>query len=312
MSPDGGPAGPRGVAANAALFVDARGSIAPLLPMPMRDPRSLPRPVAAALGAEAVAILRAGRYAAPSGRVVELAAEVDRARAGARAYPPTEVIPRPPPGAHDTRFATRGESTLAATRALVDAGRRPAALNFASARNPGGGFLSGARAQEESLCRASALSACLDGAPMYEAHRARRDPMYASWTLYAPEVPVFRGDDEALLEAPWRAAFVTSPAPNVKALRENSPERLDELDAVYDDRIARVLAVAARHGHDAVVLGAWGCGAFGGSAELVAARFDAALRGGFRGVFAEVVFAVLDTSPERRTIGPFARRFGGG
>ena len=122
---------------------------------------------------------------------------------------------------------------------------------------------------------------------------------------------MFRGEDDVLLEAPWRCAFVTSPTPNGKALRENTPARLDELGAVYDDRIGRILSVAALHHHDAVVLGAWGCGAFGGSAEDVAARFDAALRGDFRGVFAEVVFAVLDTSPERRTIGPFARRFGG-
>lgn len=130
----------------------------------------------------------------------------------------------------------------------------------AAARNPGGGFLGGARAQEESICRASALHACLVDAPMYEAHRGRRDPMYTSWTLLAPDVPVFRDDDGGLLEAPWRCGFVTSPAPNVKALRESHPERLGELDP---------------------------------------------------GVFAEGVFAVLDTSPERRTIGPFARRFGG-
>jgi uncharacterized protein (TIGR02452 family) len=277
----------------------------------MKDPRSLPRSVAIELGVEALAITRAGRYTAPSGRVVELAADIERARAGAAHYAPTEAVPRPAAGGHDTRFAAVNESTLAAARALALAGRRVAALNFASARSPGGGFLTGARAQEESLCRASALHACLVDAPMYEAHRARRDPMYASWTLVATDVPVFRDDDDGrLLEAPWRCGFVTSPAPNVKALRESAPGRLGELAGVYDERIARVLAAAALRGHDALVLGAWGCGAFGGDPEQVAARFDRALRVDFRGVFAEVVFGVLDTSPGRRAIGPFARRFG--
>jgi len=46
------------------------------------------------------------------------------------------------------RLATLGEGHLAC-------------LNFASARQPGGGFLAGAQAQEESLARASALYRCL-------------------------------------------------------------------------------------------------------------------------------------------------------
>jgi uncharacterized protein (TIGR02452 family) len=275
----------------------------------VQDPRSIRRDVAAALGAEAVLITHEGRYVAPSGAVVEIAHHVERALEGCTHHPPSERLPTPPPGERATRITTRGVSTLAAARALVEAGRDPAALNFASARNPGGGFLNGARAQEESLCRASALYACIVDAPMYPPHRAARDPMYTSWTLYAPMVPVFRDDDGALLERPWRCSFVTSPAPNVKVLLERQPERAGDLSGVYDDRIARVLSLAAMNGHDAVVLGAWGCGAFGGDPEQVAGRFERALAGAFRGVFDEVVFAVLDTSPDRRTIGPFERRF---
>ncbi len=275
----------------------------------MQDPRSIRRDVAAAQGAEAVTITHDGRYVAPSGAVVEISHHVERALEGCTHHPPSERLPTPPAGERSTRVVTRGVSTLAAARALVDAGRDVAALNFASARNPGGGFLNGARAQEESLCRASALYACLVNAPMYPPHRAARDPMYSSWTLYAPLVPVFRGDDGVLLERPWRCSFITSPAPNVKVLLERTPDREGELPRVYDERIARVLSAAAMNGHDAAVLGAWGCGAFGGSAELVAERFERALSGSFRGVFDEVVFAVLDASPDRRTIGPFERRF---
>ena len=95
----------------------------------------------------------------------------------------------------------------------------------------------------------------------------------------------------------------------VKALRERRSERLAEVPGVMRERIARVLTVAAREGHASVVLGAWGCGAFGGDTESVAGIFKEALAGPFRGVFEEVVFAVLDTTDDRRFIGPFARRF---
>ena len=103
------------------------------------------------------------------------------------------------------------ETTLVASRRLVDAGYRPVALNVALAKHPGGGFLTGARAQEESLARSSALFACLDGNPMYDFHRARQDPMYSDYALYSPDVPVIRADDGTLLDDPYMCSFVTCP-----------------------------------------------------------------------------------------------------
>lgn len=275
----------------------------------MKDPREIGRDVAAKQGAEAVAISERGWYVAPSGATVQIGEAVARARAGTRSHPPDVAIARPRPGSRAGRVSVVHESTLAAARRLHAAGLVPIALNFASARHPGGGFLSGARAQEESLCRASALYVCLRGQPMYGYHGQLHDALYTSWVIYSPEVPVFRGDDGALLAAPWPCSFVTAPAPNAKALRERAPQRLGEVGPALGERIERVLAVAAAAGHPSVVLGAWGCGAFGGDAEDVARRFAEALAGPFRGVFEAVVFAVLDSSPERRFIGPFERRF---
>jgi uncharacterized protein (TIGR02452 family) len=275
----------------------------------MRDPREIRRDAAAAMGAEAVRICHEGGYVAPSGRRVELRDAVDEAIADTVPVPPNQRLDTCPVGQKKTRVEVREESTLVAARRLHAAGLDPVALNFASAHNPGGGFLSGARAQEESLCRASALYVCIKGQPMYAHHAGARDPMYSHYMLYSPNVPVFRDDDGPLLDEPWRCAFITAAAPNVKALRDHGPERAREVPAVLGERVARVLAVAAREGHASVVLGAWGCGAFGGDARLVADTFGAALDGPFRGTFTSVVFAVLDTSADRRTIGPFERRF---
>jgi len=275
----------------------------------VKDPREVRREVAAKLGKEAVDIGWAGRYEAPSGRVVDIATMVAAAAAGTISVAPDEAMETCPRGQFQTRISVRNESTLVAAQRLHAAGLRPAALNFASAMSPGGGFLSGARAQEESLARSSALYACLHGQPYYAHHQRLQDEMYTSWLLYSPDVPVFRDDDGALLEEPWPCTFITAAAPMVKVLSRQSPERLAEVPAVMRERISRVLTIAGSQGHASVVLGAWGCGAFGGDTESVAEIFKEALHGPFRGAFAEVVFAVLDVSADRATIGPFSRRF---
>src|SRR5438105_1456545 len=74
---------------------------------------------------------------------------------------------------------------------LAPAYRQVAALNFASARHPGGGWLSGAHAQEESLARASGLVASIADDPMYARHAQSHDALYTSSAIYTSDVPVF-------------------------------------------------------------------------------------------------------------------------
>jgi uncharacterized protein (TIGR02452 family) len=74
-------------------------------------------------------------------------------------------------------------------------------------------------------------------------------------------------------------------------------------------RIHRVLAIARAYGHTAIVLGAWGCGAFGNDAYRTAFDFRQALETEFNGVFSDIVFAITDWSPERRFLGPFRKVF---
>jgi uncharacterized protein (TIGR02452 family) len=145
---------------------------------------------------------------------------------------------------------------------------------------------------------------------MYEFHRERRDAMYTDYVLYSPDVPVIRTDDGALLDQPWLLSIITSPAVNRRALEEWAPGRMEEIRPVMSRRTRKVLAVAAHHGHDRLVLGAWGCGAFGIDPGLMAAVFHEQLAGPFEGAFRTVVFAITDWSAEQRFIGPFRRQFG--
>jgi len=74
-------------------------------------------------------------------------------------------------------------------------------------------------------------------------------------------------------------------------------------------RIRRVLGIAAAHGFADLVLGAWGCGAFGNDATATAQSFRESFAGPFEAAFDQVVFAVTDWSPERRFLGPFRDAF---
>ena len=74
------------------------------------------------------------------------------------------------------------------------------------------------------------------------------------------------------------------------------------------ERVERVLGVAALHGHEVLVLGAWGCGVFRNDPGQIAELFRVALASRYRGAFTHVVFAVLDSSGE--TLGSFEQVFG--
>ncbi len=196
------------------------------------------------------------------------------------------------------------ETTLGASRRLVDCGKRPLALNFANGTETGGGFLRGATAQEEALCRSSALYATLVDDPMYEFHRKHELWAEASdWMILSPDVPVFRDDRGMELDAPWLLSFITGAAPYAPAI--GNPRAGDLLQR----RIERVLTIAQAYGYTELILGAWGCGAFGNDALRTARDFRNVLDGEFASAFSEVVFAIADWSPERRFLGPFREVF---
>ncbi|MGW4567414.1 TIGR02452 family protein [Streptomyces sp. NPDC004561] len=254
-------------------------------------------------------IVAAGRYRAPDGREVSIAAAVESARSGTRMHGP-EPVPVPSAPGTGTAVEVTGESSLEAARRL--AGAPVAVLNFASARNPGGGYLNGAQAQEEALCRASALYTCLLRArAFYDHHRAHRDPFYTDRVIHSPAVPVFRDDRGRLLPEPYLAGFLTAAAPNAGVVRRTAPERAAGLPAALAVRAERVLETAAAHGYRRLVLGAWGCGVFQNGPAQVAGAFRALLGPGgrFARTFEHVVFGVLDRTPGATVREAFERAF---
>ncbi|MGW0818105.1 TIGR02452 family protein [Streptomyces viridiviolaceus] len=253
-------------------------------------------------------IVMAGAYRTPGGREVSIAAAVEAAREGTRMRGPGPVEV-PPCSPARTALEVTGESSLEAARRL---GGRVAVLNFASARNPGGGYLNGAQAQEEALCRASALYTCLLRArEFYDHHRAHRDPFYTDRVIHSPDVPVFRDDRGRLLEEPYTAGFLTAAAPNAGVVLRTAPDRAPELPDALAARAERVLETAAAHGYRRLVLGAWGCGVFRNDPAQVAGAFRVLLGPGgrFATAFEQVAFGILDRTPGNAVRAAFARVF---
>jgi uncharacterized protein (TIGR02452 family) len=276
---------------------------------------------------ETEAIVDAGGYrVGGAGPWVDLAGATAAAREGSHLHPPGESAPPAPPplpaAAGPATIEVTGETTLEAARRLHRDAGAPVApvacLNFASAHHPGGGWRAGARAQEESLARASALATCLEAVPeFYAFHRDQRHPIYSDRVICSPAVPVFRDDGGTLLDEPYPVTFLTAAAPNAGALRDRSRSAQGDADGdgaevaeTLRRRARQVLAVAAGHGHRRLVLGAWGCGVFRNDPRTVAGAFADLLGspgGAFARSFAHVTFAVYDPGPAAPTRAAFER-----
>ncbi|MFF4595146.1 TIGR02452 family protein [Amycolatopsis sp. NPDC001370] len=286
--------------AGACRAVHTSGRYFRCAPTPVRDTIAGVSSRLRNIATETVEIVERGAY----GGVV-IRDLVENARKGTWLYLPDDKLPEPVKKEAPSIEVTN-ESSIAAARRL---GGDVACLVFASARNPGGGFLNGAQAQEEAIARSSALYACLlEAREFYEYHRANTDLRYSDRVIHSPGVPVFRDDHGALLPEATSVSFLTAAAPNLGAIKRNQPEHEASVPAVLERRAERVVEIAASRGHRRLVLGAWGCGVFENDPAVVAGAFRKALDA--RPHFEHVTFAVLDRRAGEPVYAAFARTFG--
>lgn len=258
---------------------------------------------------ETVAICHEGFYIGPAGARVDIGADLAKAKAGTKIYN-GESFRLQNLVRRATRIEVRNETTFQALNRLSAKGGHLACLNFASAKNPGGGFLNGAIAQEEALAAASGLYPCLLQAPeYYTRNRANPSALYLDLAIYSPLTPFFRDDFGKLLPKPVLASVITAPAPNAGAVAQNEPGDLDKVKPALRRRAELVLAIAVKENVDQIVLGAWGCGVFRNDPTFVATVFAELLSDPFAGAFSEVAFAVWDRSETEATYQAFAQQF---
>lgn len=174
----------------------------------------------------------------------------------------------------------------------------PCILNFASPTTPGGGWLAGATAQEECIARRSSLVLSLIGDAMYQKNKDDPKPLYHDDMIYSPRVLAFK--DAALAQLPKKEQFefsaVTAAAVNIYQAAD-APHGI--IDACMLNRVRKVLDIMHVNGHKTIILGAWGCGAFGQDVHRVAEYFYRVLfEEGAAPCFTNIVFAIY-RDPEK-------------
>ncbi|UJR19967.1 hypothetical protein I4U23_023099 [Adineta vaga] len=195
-------------------------------------------------------------------------------------------------------YEVRHCTTLQAAQSLVnevDDENRIGILNFASAKNPGGGFLKGSNAQEESIARTSSLYLTLSQnrifPQFYGFHRQEKNGLYSHRIIYSPRITVIKDDNGKLLSSPYHIGIVTCAAPNASICSAD----VELVRQTMRERIEHLLTVFKIHHHDIIVLGAFGCGVFRNDPLEVATTFREHLQSEkFRNCFSRIIFAIFD------------------
>lgn len=173
---------------------------------------------------------------------------------------------------------------------------RLAVLNFASYKNPGGKFLEGSSAQEESLCHSSILYNVLSRFPGYYHwnNQNKNCALYKNRALFSPNVLFIR--DSAVKQVD----VITCAAPNKTTAQRYQNISDDRVSKELDSRIKFVLDLAREEEVETLILGAFGCGVFGNDAREVALLFKKHLLSGRYG-FKQIIFAVPGNDYNFRT-----------
>lgn len=208
---------------------------------------------------------------------------------------------------------------------LLEMGYNPAILNMASRQNPGGGVTRGAGAQEETIFRRTNIFRSLyQFVPYAGQYGVKQSPFQYPMDrnfggIYSPSVTIFREDERngyKLMQTPRAVAFISVAGMNRPKL-DNAGMIDDTLVEPIKNKMRTIFRIGLKHGHDSLVLGALGCGAFCNPPEHIARLFhEVMMEPEFANKYKLIVFAILEDHNSHRKHNfegnflPFQREFG--
>lgn len=240
----------------------------------------------------------------------------------------------------NTTFTCKNIDCVDETLNLINQGFNPAILNLASNKHPGGGYDSGANAQEESLCQMSTLSQSLYqfGNPKLkyfkDAHLEHIEGVYPMdinyGGIYSPNVCFFRNNLEnyySLRDKVFECSVISVASLSNRQKNDWTDDEsnyFNELGYLNNEgkeielnKIRTIYRIALDNNHDSLVLGAFGCGVYNLMPDEVSKLFlDVLNEPEFKNKFKHISFAIYEgKGTSRKVVGengkfkPFYERF---
>lgn len=219
---------------------------------------------------------------------------------------------------YDTVVEVTEQDCLYAAQTMVtEEHLYPAVLNMASFKHPGGGVRKGSAAQEESICRRTNLYPSI--AQFANQKRKVHYPLDINYgAIYSPVVSIFRANETAdceFLEHPVTVDVITASA--IKHPKLNPDGTFEaKTKSILRMKIRTIFNVALYNKNDSLVLGAFGCGAYGTPPTEMAKLFKEVMdEPVYKHSFKKIVFAIIEDqnaycehNPEGNLV-PFKRVF---
>jgi|694.fasta_scaffold05726_8 uncharacterized protein (TIGR02452 family) len=189
----------------------------------------------------------------------------------------------------------------------VQTGEKVAVLSYAGQETPGGGAIEvGSYGFEEDFCYRSDLIGFMKKQFKIQKRFDQNNPSFYpvyDHLIHTPDITLFRrGADQAYeLMEPVKVGAITCGVPQsmirpkLKGVGTGDISYANEEDAhAMKTRIQNVLKTAYDMNYDTVILGAYGCGAYGNPPQAVAKICKDVIDEFFQGAFKNIVFAIID------------------
>ncbi len=171
---------------------------------------------------------------------------------------------------------------------------RIAILNFASYKNPGGGFMNNMYAQEEAICYCTNLFYELVNYSDWYKHPLNNG-LYDNKSILSHNIAVVASERGNLLppDEVFYIDVLTCAAPNLSSVLTYRPSLKEVAENISRDRVAYVMDIFANNHYDTIILGAFGCGVFKNDPNVIASAFKTYINNN-SDKFKNIIFAIPD------------------